>query len=187
MTLAQLIRDEKKAVVEQWYDMVLATYPAQTAKLWKASSDPFSNPVGQTTMRALSELTDHLLVWNDAAAICASLQPLVKIRAVQDFSPSKALAFVFSFKKVVRGLFAKAVAREKLDAELADLDSRVDNLALLATDIYVRAREDLYRMRLDEFKRTHRMLFRKTGIMCETTDVLLTGAQPVADGAVGTE
>ncbi len=187
MTLAQLIRDEKTTVVERWLDMVLATYPPQTAKMWKVNSDPFGNPVGQTTLRALGELTDHLLAWEDAAAICASLEPLVKIRAVQDFSPSKALSFVFFFKKVVRSLFAKAIARERLDAELAELDSRVENLALLAMDIYVKAREDLYRMRLDEFKRTHRMLFRKTGIMCETTDVLLTGAEPAGNGAVGTE
>ena len=61
MTLAQLIRDEKKAVVERWYDMVLATYPAQTAKMWKANKDPFGNPVGQTTLRSLEELTDHLV------------------------------------------------------------------------------------------------------------------------------
>lgn len=187
MTLAQHIRDEKKAVVERWYDMVLATYPTQTAKMWKASKDPFGNPVGQTTLRVLDELTDHLLVWNDAGAICASLDPLVKIRAVQDFSPSKALSFVFFFKKIVRAHFAKAISREGLEAELAEMDGRVDNLALLATDIYVKAREDLYRMRVDEFKRTHRMLFRKSGIMCETTDALLTGAQPGAGGAVGTE
>ncbi len=187
MTLAQLIRDEKKAVVERWYDMVLATYPAQTAKMWKANKDPFGNPVGQTTLRSLEELTDHLLVWEDAKAICSSLDPLVRIRAVQDFSPSKALSFIFFFKKVVRTRFAKAIAKQGLDAELAELDSRVDNLALLAMDIYVKAREELYRMRVDEFKRTHRMLFRKSGIMCETTDALLAGEQPATGGAVGTE
>lgn len=187
MTLAQLIRDEKTAVVDRWYDLVLSTYPGQTAKVWKANTDRFTNPVGQTTLRVLGTLVDQLLRWDDAKAVCAPLEELVKIRAVQDFTPAKALSFVFFFKKVLRELFAETIAREGLGGELAVFDGRVDNLALMAFDIYVKSREELYRMRVDEFKHAHRMLFRKAGLMCDSAEVLGGGAPPSQDEPAGTE
>lgn len=183
MTLAQRIANGKESLVDRWYDLVLATYPGETAKLWRRNNDPFTNPVGQTTHRALAELVDHLLVWNDAQAICKSLDEVVKIRAVQDFTPAKAMAFIFLLKKALREVFSKDLAGGGLDAELADLDARVDNMALMGFDVYVREREKIFRMRVDEFKRTHRMIFRKTGIMCETTDSLVRGGPDEAADA----
>lgn len=183
MTLAQRIANGKESLVDRWYDLVLATYPGETAKLWRRNSDPFTNPVGQATHRALAELVDHLLVWSDAQAICTSLDEVVKIRAVQDFTPAKAMAFIFLLKKALREVFAKDLAGGGLDAELAALEARVDNMALMGFDVYVREREKIFRMRVDEFKRTHRMIFRKTGIMCETTDSLVRGGPDEAADA----
>lgn len=175
MTLAQRITSGKESLVDRWYDLVLATYPGETAKLWRKDRGLFTNPVGQTTRRALSDLVEHLLAWSDASAICASLDEVVKIRAVQDFSPAKAMSFIFLLKKALREVFAEDIAKGGFEAELTAFEARVDNMALMGFDVYVREREKIFTMRVDEFKRTHRMLFRKTGIMCETTDSLVRG------------
>ncbi|WP_081859221.1 RsbRD N-terminal domain-containing protein [Desulfohalovibrio reitneri] len=165
MTLAQLLTEEKEAMVEAWFDLVLSTYPPETAKLWKANRDQFTNPVGSTVLRALGGLVEELADWSDADRVCAHLEEIVKIRAVQDFTPGKAVSFVYLSKKALKRVLGSRA--ESMRAELETFESRVDNLALLAFDIYVKNREQLYRMRVDEYKRAHNMLFRRAGLMCE--------------------
>ena len=165
MTLAQLLTEEKEAMVEAWFDLVLSTYPPETAKLWKANRDKFTNPVGNTVLRALDGLVDELADWTSADRVCAHLEEIVKIRAVQDFTPGKAVSFVHLSKKALKRVLGSRA--ESMRAELETFESRVDNLALLACDIYVKNREQLYRMRVDEYKRAHNMLFRQAGLMCE--------------------
>jgi hypothetical protein len=114
----------------------------------------------------LARLVDELIVWQSPDRICEALSDIIKIRAVQDFTPGKALAFVFSFKKIVRERFEREVHDRRLHDELSLFDSRVDNLSLLAFDIFVKQREQIYAMRVEEFKNRHHMLFRKAGIQC---------------------
>lgn len=169
MRLSSLIRDNKPAVVERWYDQILSAYPVETVRLWKKGRDQFGNPVGATFTRCLGPLLDALMDWQDPAAIAAPLDEIVKIRAVQDMAPGKALAFIPAFKKILRELFGEAIVAQGLMDELAAYDARIDNLVLMAFDIYTKSREKLYEMRVQEFKNAHHMIFRKAGIMCETS------------------
>ncbi len=167
MTLIQLVAENKAKVLDQWYQLVLATYPKETAALWKSNKDPFTNPVGATFRDALDKLIDGVLAWENAQDICSYMEDIVKIRAVQDFTPGKALSFVFLFKKAVREALASQIRKADLGRDLETLDGRVDNMALMAFDIYTKAREQVYSMRVQEYKRTHHMLFRKAGLVCE--------------------
>lgn len=167
MTLLELVAKNKADVLARWNQLVLETYPKETARLWKSNKDQFTNPVGATYREALDKLIDGMLAWENAQDICAHLEDIVKIRAVQDFTPGKALSFVFLFKKAVREALGSQIRKENLGEDLETLDGRVDNMALMAFDIYTKAREHVYSMRVQEYKRTHHMLFRKAGLVCE--------------------
>ena len=93
MRIENLLEQRKAAIVKKWFDRVIQTYPADTSKFLKNHKDPFANPVGQTVLRGLEALFDTLLKEPDTDTISSFLDPIIRIRAVQDFTPSKAVSF----------------------------------------------------------------------------------------------
>jgi hypothetical protein len=162
MAIEQRLVQNKKSLVRQWFDMLAGTYPLETVRLLKKETSQFANPVGQTFLVAIGEILDEFLGQNSAEAMALLLDKVIRIRAIQDFSPSSSLAFIFGLKTIARevleeDLTAGVVSRE----ELSDFDLKVDGLALCAFDVYMRCRENLFEVRMTEVKnRTHRLLKR---------------------------
>ncbi|KAB1441722.1 RsbRD N-terminal domain-containing protein [Pseudodesulfovibrio senegalensis] len=163
------IADRKAELAEKWGMLVLETYPVETQRIWKNNKNRFSNPVGATIRESTEELVDHLLTWENAEAICASLDKLIKIRGVQSFSPSQALSFVFLFKKLLRDEFFKEMQEKgELDV-LLRFEAKVDNLMLMAVDILFKNQEQVYKMRVEELKRSQHTLLKKARMIVDVT------------------
>ena len=161
MTLEEKLSERKDTLTASWFDLVLSSYPEETQKIWKSNSDQFTNPVGIIIQKVTKKLYDLIIEWKDADMIAETLDELIKIRAVQDFSPSKALSFVFLFKKLLRDEFTEELKKENKLEELLAFESRIDNLGLIAFDIYTKNRELIMQLRVDEIKRSHHMLIRR--------------------------
>jgi len=89
------------------------------------------------------------------------LDNIIRIKAIQDFTPSQAISFIFDLKKIVREEFKSDNSgfEDRISEELSKLDSRIDNLALEAFDIYMKCREKIYDLRAKEFQdKTFRLL-----------------------------
>ena len=97
---------------------------------------------------------------NSAEAMWPLLDKVIRIRAIQDFSPSSSLAFIFGLKKIVRDVLEGEIASGEVSRqELSDLDECIDGMALFAFDVYMRCRENLFEVRMTEVKnRTSRLL-----------------------------
>ncbi|WP_320171371.1 RsbRD N-terminal domain-containing protein [Maridesulfovibrio sp.] len=176
MSLVQKLSERKEDLAGKWNDLVLSSYPKETQEVWKSNNDRFTNPVGITIKKVTSELLDLILEWKSADNIAKSLDELIKIRTVQDFAPSKALSFVFLFKKLLRDEFMDELRQEgKLD-ELLAFEARIDNLGLIAFDIYTKNRDLITQMRIEEVKRSHHMLLRRVN---EIEDASAKGAGQV--------
>jgi hypothetical protein len=162
MGIEQRLVQNKKRLLRQWFDMLAGTYPLETVRLLKKETNQFANPVGQTFLVAIGEIIDEFFAQNSAEAMAPLLDKVIRIRAIQDFSPSSSLSFIFGLKTIARvvleeDLAAGVVSRE----ELSDFDRKVDGLALCAFDVYMRCRENLFEVRMTEVKnRTHRLLKR---------------------------
>jgi len=162
MGLEQHLVQNKKRLVRQWFDMLAKSYPLETVRLLKKETNQFANPVGHTFLVAIDEILDEFLGQNSAEAMAPLLDKVLRIRAIQDFSPSSSVAFIFGLKTIAREVIEKdlaagAVSRE----ELSGFDRKVDALALCAFDVYMRCRENLFEIRMTEVKnRTHRLLKR---------------------------
>jgi len=163
------LAERKAELSEKWADLVLGSYPEETRKIWGRQKDRFQNPVGAAIFDATRELFDLMLQWKDAQGIAASLDKLIRIRSVQDFSPSQAVSFVFLLKKLLREEFFKPMqAGGRLD-ELLRFEAKVDNLAMMSFDIYAKGRETMYRLRVEEVKRAQSSLLRKAGMIADVT------------------
>jgi len=84
--------------------------------------------------------------------------------ALQDIPPSQALAFVFYLKQVIRDELAEELKDLTLAPEMADLESRIDGLALLGFDGYMQRREKLCELKVNEVKARVSGLLRRAGI-----------------------
>lgn len=151
--LAELLQRERTTILKTWFGHVLETYPEDTSRLLKSEKNPFANPVGSAIGEGLEGIFDQLMEDRPASSLVPFLDRIIRIRAVQEFSPSTALAFVFQLKSIVRDVLRKQLAKKELHTEWAAFESRIDRLALMAFDHYVQCREELFEIRVGELKR----------------------------------
>jgi hypothetical protein len=109
--------------------------------------------VGNSLRLGTQGIVETFLREADSEKIHGHLCEIVKIRAVQQFSPSEAVGFVFRLKEAVRAGLGKAAAEPRFFADLAKLDDRIDQIALAAFDVFTQCREQVNELRLNEVKR----------------------------------
>jgi hypothetical protein len=159
--LHDLLSRKRSSIVEKWFELILDTYPEDTSKFLRRSKDPFANPVRSTILQGIEGVLGEILKDHESPdALNDFLDRVIRIRSVQDFSPSQSLAFVFSLKTVIRQVLAKEIQEHGLHDQLQGLESRVDCLALRAFDVYMACREAVYELRVGEIKRQREAAFR---------------------------
>ena len=149
--LHSLLSEHKDAIVEQWLAAIFATYPAETSTFLYNEKDPFANPMGHNLATGVRDLVEQLVLDpDDVDRLRPPLDVILRLRNVQEFSASQALAFVFALKDVMRRVLPLDDAQQQA---MLDFDRRVDGLALLAFDIFMSCKEKLYEIRVGEMKR----------------------------------
>jgi len=151
--LNDLLRDRRDSIVAGWFDLVAKSYPPETEAFLKRENDPFGNPVGAAARQGLREVFDELTGANDSGRILAALDRIIRIRSVQDFSPSEAVAFAYRLKGIVRDEF-----RDAAGEELREFEARMDAMALLAFETYTKCREELHEVRARDIRRRSHLL-----------------------------
>jgi len=159
---------KRDAIVRAWLAETLRSYAEHTARFLSQDTDPFRNPAGHTLSQGLPALYDALLGGMDAVGIAPLLDPIVRMRAVQDFSPSQAIAFVFLLKPVIRAVLKDDAQPISPADGLAAVETRIDAMALLAFDLFVQCREQISEIRAGEAGRRtfvwDRMNRKRTGV-----------------------
>lgn len=167
MNLKEFLNKRKKAIIKKWFDMVIDTYPADTSRFLKSQKDPFANPVGNTTINGLEVVFDELLGTMSHEKIISSLDPIIRVRAVQDFSPSKAAGFTFFLKSIIRENISKEKSHDHNYDELLSLESDIDELGLISFDIYMKCREKIFDIRANEHRNRFFSAFERAGLIKE--------------------
>ena len=160
MTLKNLLLQKKASILERWFDLILETYPAGASKSLKREKDRFVNPVGQTISREIRALYDGLIQGISTDQLPSSLNNIIRIRSVQDFSPSQAIGFIFLLKKAIREVLESGIQEKQVLEEWLEFQSRIDQLTLLAFDIYMECREKICEIRVNEAKADREMALR---------------------------
>jgi hypothetical protein len=136
---------KRSAILEQWLEHTLASYPSQTARFLRNERDRFRNPVGHTLREGLATLLDEIMGEMDAAKIRPALESIVRLRAVQDFTAAQATGFVFALREILY---------DNLEgAGPTTWQKRIDEMALLAFDLHMRCREEIYEIKARERQR----------------------------------
>lgn len=157
--LKSLLTERRASILGRWFDAIIESYPANTSAFIKNQGDRFANPVGYAIHTGIEGILDELLNGGDLRGASSFLDDIIRVRAVQDFSASEAVAFIFDLKRVIRKELEGVDGDKGMSYALSALDSRIDGLACLSFDIYMGCREKLYELKVNEVRNmTFRLL-----------------------------
>lgn len=164
----QLLTEHRSEIVKAWQQAIVNSYPEKTAQFLTSQKDQFANPIGATISREVGVVFDELLLEESTERLSTSIDALLRIRAVQDFPPSRAVAFFQVIKKIVRRQAGAQIQEQGLLNELAGFDDKVDQTCLLAFDVYMQCREKIWELRAKESQyRVSNLLKRMTRMQGE--------------------
>ncbi len=155
--LIDLLSPHRDTLLAGWTKRILAAYPQETQTFLSDKKDPFHNPVGAALVRGTTDIVVYLLDGGDRDALAEGLEQLIRVRAVQQFTPAEAIGFVFQLKAEIREQHGKAIADAGLFDEQLALESRIDDVAMVCAELYAAAREQLFQSQL---KTVHRQTYK---------------------------
>jgi len=160
MVLKKLLTQNKDSILQRWFKLIADTYPTDVSGFLN-DKDRFSNPVGYTISQEIAALYEELLQGRaDSDKASASLDNIIKIRAIQDCSPQEAISFVFLLKKAMTDELGSEIEKKESFGEWLDFESSIDKLASEAFDKYVKCREKIYELRVNEVKAEREIAFK---------------------------
>ena len=166
MDIAELCSNRRETLVDRWVNRFFASYPLDSKGFMRTSRDRFANPVGETTRLSAATLFDAVIGLDaEPDVVKQALHDLIWIRAVQDMPPSKAVGALYLLKEILRDdVLPECLKPENFGPEVLNeylaMDSRLDTLGLLALDMYSEARERVFRIRVEEVKRSQSQVIR---------------------------
>jgi len=167
MDLLKQLAQKKNAIIKKWFDRLMGTYPPDTAQFLRSQKDPFANPVGQNSLQSLKDLFDHIIKNFDRSTAGPLIDPILRVRAIQDFTPSMAVRFVFDLKDIIRTMVSTDAGGSQFAKDWITLDNRIDDLGLLAFDVYMQCREKIYDLKANEMRARTLRAFDRAGLIKE--------------------
>ncbi len=133
------------SVAHAWFLKAIDVYPESARGLMMKTEDRFRNPVAYTLRESLTVLLRELAGSMDDGNVKFALDAIVRVRAVQDCSPGKALGFVAQLREIVRD--------GQFEAMFPDLEARLNALSREADQQYDLCKQDIARVRSREAQR----------------------------------
>ncbi len=150
--IRELIKNKKSVIIDNWIRSIYETYPLETSNFLRDQKNRFSNPVGHAIADSAEKIMNVLIEGFDLQKIKILLQDLIKIRAVQDFLPSQAVAFIFLLKSSILSVLKTEIKNENIIEEFLTFELQIDSAAMAAFDVYMEAREKIFQIRINELK-----------------------------------
>jgi hypothetical protein len=166
MSLKKLLEENKPVILSRWFDSILETYPSDTKQFLGTKKNQFDNPVAHRIFSGIEGIFSQILNEEKVEDVSPFLDKVIRVRAVQDFTPSQAVAFVFDLKRLVKEELGGDIREAQLSEELWRFEEKIDKMGLLALDIYMKCREEIYELRVKEVKRSVSRLIDRANKIC---------------------
>ncbi|MBL7225118.1 MAG: RsbRD N-terminal domain-containing protein [Desulfobacteraceae bacterium] len=162
MNIDKLLAEKKSKIIKKWRDAIIKSYPEESQGFLKKEKSQFANPVGLIISQEIETLYDEIIQGENTEKISSCLDNIIRIRAVQDFKPSRAVAFVLQLKQIIREELGSGHSDE-----MHTLDNRIDEVTLLAFDVYSACRQKISDIRVNEVKNQVGKLLERANLISE--------------------
>jgi len=149
--LQKFLKENRDTILQKWVDQTINTYEPEMVRFLKKEKNQFSNPVRNTILTSLEKIIDSMLNGIGVEEY-HGLEDMIKLRAVQEFSPSEALSFLFNLKKIIRKGLLESKQSDQIISEACIMDEKFDTLYALAFDIYNDCRTKIQEIKMAEIK-----------------------------------
>ena len=170
MGLDKLLEQREAAIVGLWVDHIVNTYAPDSAHFFKNQKDQFANPVGVTFSDSLARVFTALRTGADREVLSQHLDPVLRIRAIQAFTPAEALAFIIDLKPILRSQIKEASKDRGLRKELARFEEQIDAMLLIAFDVYSLCREKIFELKVSTERDKIYKAFARAGLIADIED-----------------
>jgi hypothetical protein len=157
--LAKVISENKEALRDAWLKSIFGTYPKEAAAILNSSKDQFQNPLGYVTKEAVKNVLDCIATHSDESTLRTALFPLIQVRAIQELTPSEAIAPAFLFKEAL----VSVVGQQRLKEMFSEFLKLSDLILSTSVDILTECKLKVSEVRIEEIKRNMYMLARQGG------------------------
>jgi len=150
--LKEILNKKKSLIVHSWTELIFNSYPIEAMNFLSSKKNQFSNPIGFTVTANAEKIFDELLNECDFEKIKILLDDIIRIRAVQSFSPSQAVYFLLDLKKAIRDECKTELINKTVSDELSDFELLIDKMLIIGFELYMQAREKVFKIRVNEIK-----------------------------------
>ena len=126
--IKELLAQKKVSIVNKWTGLILNTYSEETLKFLKSQKNQFSNPVGNIISNNAEMIFDEIVSGGSIEKINSLLIDIIKIRAVQDFTPSEAVSFVYLLRKVICEELKESLKDKNCREEYSVFEEKIDKI-----------------------------------------------------------
>ncbi|CAA7600022.1 RsbT co-antagonist protein RsbRD, N-terminal domain [Acididesulfobacillus acetoxydans] len=152
-SIGAILDKKSPELLKKWLDSIEGSYPAGATEVLQDEEGRFRNPAVHTIAHNAAEILTELLTGSNPNNFVKPLDGIIRLRAVQDLTPSNAVGFIFGLKEIIRSALPGDWTGESGQRELRELEDRIDALALLSFDIYESCRLQIFELRMNEMKR----------------------------------
>jgi hypothetical protein len=160
MELGKLLERKKPAILKKWLGEIFDTYPSDTSRFLQGEQDMFANPVGHAITANAECILTGLIKGDNPRALSAYLEQIIRIRAVQDFTPSEAVSFIGSLKTVLTGQLKTEIHKYSLWDEWGEFETRIDSLTQCAYELNTEMKKRIDIIRTKEIDKNERFVKR---------------------------
>ncbi len=153
MKLAAFVAENRDEIAREWFETAVSVYPEGMQTLVCGDKSSFSNPCGQNLSSDIDRFLRAVEKNESANELAARLTITVKIRSVQNISPSTALSFVPGLKNVLRDCYQKRHHRDVPLETYLEWSAVIDGATLAALDLYTEQRTRIAEVCIGDVKR----------------------------------
>lgn len=151
--LKKFLEEKKPAILEAWFKTMIETYPAEVQVFLQKKEDTFTNPIGSTIYESLTGILEEIIQDRNLPRIKRSIEEIIHLRAVQNFSPSQAISFLPTLKQIIRKELTTTNLVGDYQKEYDNFSFFIDELTMQAFDIYMGCREKIFNLKIKEIQR----------------------------------
>jgi hypothetical protein len=165
--LREFLNKKKKSIVAEWFKATLGTYTVETSKFLKEEKDDFANPVGNIVRNSLDGIFSELIGSMNIEKIKKYLDAIIRIRAIQAFSPSNAVSFILFLKSILKKELLKKFTIINIESDFFAIEKKIDEILLIGFDVYSQCREQLNEIKSNELRDRTYKAFERAGLVKE--------------------
>ena len=167
VNIEDLLLKHKSAILGKWFNCILESYPSEVSRFFKKEVDRFQNPVAYQVARGIEGVYDSLVEGDGREKIQSFLDEIIRIWAVQEVPASKALSFFVLLKRLIREELEKEGLVDAIASDVVRFESKLDELTLISFDVYMKYREKLFELKVNDVKNRVSGLLRMSGLATE--------------------